>query len=87
MKYIIKKTDSITDEITTELVTENREEFLENVKMYFNEKIARMSWIDLLKDVEFMEYIANLFGSNYLTDLKIDKYNNKIFYGISFKEV
>ena len=87
MKYIIRKMDNETDEITTELITENREEFLENIKKYFNEKKAGISWLDLLEDIEFMEYMANITGKNYLTNFKIDEYNNKIFYGVSFGEV
>lgn len=87
MKYIIKKMDNKTDEITTELITENREEFLENIKKYFSEKKAGISWLDLLGDIEFMEYMANITGKNYLTNFKVDEYNNKIFYGVLFGEV
>ena len=87
MKYIIRKMDNETDEITTELITESREEFLENIKKYFSEKKAGICWLDLLVDIEFMEYMANITGKNYLTNFKIDEYNNKIFYGVSFGEV
>lgn len=87
MKYIIRKMDNETDEIKTELITENREEFLENIKKYFSEKKAGIYWLDLLGDIEFMEYMANITGKNYLTNFKIDEYNNKIFYGVSFGEV
>ena len=59
----------------------------ENIKKYFNEKKAGISWLDLLGDIEFMEYMANITGKNYLTNFKIDEYNNKIFYGVSFGEV
>ena len=87
MKYIIRKMDNETDKITTELITKNREEFLKNIKKYFNEKKAGICWLDLLGDIEFMEYMANITGKNYLTNFKIDEYNNKIFYGVSFGEV